>query len=360
MDVETKNCYGCRLCEYVCPNNCISIVRKDLKYYKKIDKTKCIDCGRCFRVCTCENVNKEKLNSVKRAYCACKKKRRTNDYSASGGIAATVYEYCVEKGIVCIGVRWKEQRLVYDYVTAENITSFLGSKYLYADMSYIYETIKKFDSQKIVFIGLPCQVFALKKYLENRKNIIYIDLVCNGTCAQELFEKHIIKKRIKSFNNILFREHNNQYGLTIFYKNKKRYLLRNEDSYCMAYVKGISCMDNCYTCDFSCEKRIGDITLKDFCGISPDIFTERDETNGISMILVNSNPGQTLFDEIKNNLKYMEEDYNEVVRLDARLKQNINNKKRILFKNICRILGFENTIGLLKIIENLKNIKQER
>ena len=46
------NCCGCLACLNVCPNNAIEITYSEKGFYiPKINKEKCINCGKCLKAC---------------------------------------------------------------------------------------------------------------------------------------------------------------------------------------------------------------------------------------------------------------------------------------------------------------------
>lgn len=60
---------------------------------------------------------------------------------------------------------------------------------------------------KILFVGLPCQVSAVKHYTKNHQNLYTIILLCHGTLSPMILEK-ILKDygiELKKVENIRFR-----------------------------------------------------------------------------------------------------------------------------------------------------------
>ena len=47
-----SNCYACGVCAITCPVNAISSILKDGFYHISVDKSVCIDCGKCLKTCS--------------------------------------------------------------------------------------------------------------------------------------------------------------------------------------------------------------------------------------------------------------------------------------------------------------------
>lgn len=48
------------------------------------------------------------------------------------------------------------------------------------------------DGYEVIFIGLPCQVAALRTYLKiDFRNLILVDIICHGTPPQVYLDEHI-------------------------------------------------------------------------------------------------------------------------------------------------------------------------
>ena len=95
----------------------------------------------------------------------------------------------------------------------------------------------------------------------------------------------------------------------------------------------------CYDCKFSSKNRYGDITLSDFWGIEKidKQFSDDNKNIGISGILINNEKGKYLFNEIKNNLIYKEQDFKMLEKFNPRISCGKYNdemyKKRQEFMN---------------------------
>ena len=66
-----------------------------------------------------------------------------------------------------------------------------------------------------------------------------------------------------------------------------------------------SCLrPSCYICKFKSIEHQSDITIADYWGIE-NISKEFDDNKGVSLVLINSQSGENLFNEIKGNLIYL-------------------------------------------------------
>lgn len=62
-DDVKKNCFGCEICETVCPYSAITMVEDEEGFrYPKINLNLCVDCGLCKRVCPCINLPQKTNN----------------------------------------------------------------------------------------------------------------------------------------------------------------------------------------------------------------------------------------------------------------------------------------------------------
>ena len=88
MKIETINdlCTGCMACESACPVQCISCeFDKEGFYFPTINHTKCIECGKCERVCHILNPTYSPDLSLRRSFYGYSKNDEILRKSTSGG-----------------------------------------------------------------------------------------------------------------------------------------------------------------------------------------------------------------------------------------------------------------------------------
>lgn len=105
MNIKKTDCSGCMACENVCPAHCIQIRTTTTgNFIRLIDDSHCRHCGRCETVCPTRESGW--LTMPRKAYIAWSKK--TDKRSSSGGIAASIYRYCLSHHMECVGVKYDE------------------------------------------------------------------------------------------------------------------------------------------------------------------------------------------------------------------------------------------------------------
>lgn len=326
-DISAKrNCTSCQMCAAVCPKDAINInMDADGFYRPNVNDDLCVDCGLCTKVCyKFENeiadygVNKL-ANTI--LYGASAKDPDIVKSTTSGGIADLMAHKLIKEGYKCVGVVYDSDRdAAIDTIaeTEDKLLGFRGSKYI---QSYTVEAFKQIvrtcKTEKYAVFGTPCQIFALDKYLRQRKvrdNHILIDLYCHGCPSMNIWKKYIkeIKKKISSdvVDNVNFRSKvkgwGNFYvvvdiaGKPVFYSNNRH----NEffDLFFSDQVLNEACND----CKLRGTLEYTDIRLGDFWGKQYVL-----NSKGVSAVSLVSNKAKILFNSISNHVDYQEETYQD-------------------------------------------------
>lgn len=299
-----ETCTGCSACAYICPKKCISF-KNDETYdiaYPIVDETKCINCGKCQKVCPALNPLEGVIPSE--AYAAWSSDQDERRTSASGGIATEIYKYALNNGWSIVGAAFCEDFKVHLELSNnwEAIKKFKNSKYVFSSMADVfYEIYQKLKfGDKIVIIALPCQIAAIRKtFHKNLDNLLLVDLVCHGTMPY-VYLKQYIEYMEKLYNRkvkwLTFRDPakgTEQFSLSL-YDDKENCFYSNAsftDLYQFAYHRMVAYRENCYHCRYANNKRVSDITLSDYKGLGeclPCDFSERK----VSCILVNTVKGR--------------------------------------------------------------------
>ena len=318
--VSTGLCTGCGSCEAVCPAHCITFVRDAEGFdVPSLSEESCIGCGKCLRHCHVAEGVRGMQPIV--AAAALSKDARQRRKSSSGGLSAAIVKSVIERGGCAYGAAFTEGGIVRHVRvdTVESAAALQGSKYVQSKTAGIFSEVKQvvLSGREVVFIGTPCQVAGLKRYLESDyENLLLIDLVCHGTPSPAFWERHIAAicdSVDKKYSEISFRSkpyyEKNDYALR--FPQGIRAIRRDAeaDAYYYAFLHGLSFRECCYGCKYACTERVGDITLGDCassCYIS-DFFPEE----SLSLLLMNTNKGLCFMNSLTSEIEAREIDLSQ-------------------------------------------------
>lgn len=347
---DENRCSGCCTCFNACPKNCITM--KENEYgviVPKIDEEKCIKCNICKNICP-EN-NNSNFNTPIEVYASWSKDDEIRKRSSSGGIAYEMYKYIIANGGIAIGTAFDEQMNLKHMVgkSLEDLDMFRGSKYVQSYIGKIYKEVKEYLklNKKVVFVGTPCQVNGLNKYLKKKylDNLITVDLVCHGVPPIKYLKEYLKYINITNVDKITFRGENNRHftgyskGNIIYKKHSK------EDIYYKAFLEGILCRESCYNCNYARKERVSDITIGDFWGLGKEIPFNYSIENGVSLIMVNTQNGKKFINQISDYLFLEKRTLEEAIKENLQLQKPIKEgEKRLIFKQLYKKYGFNKAI----------------
>lgn len=256
------------------------------------------------------------MHSLIRCYAGWNEDKEYKKECASGGIASLLYLYVIEhlKGVV-YGVGWDDAlRPVYKRAeNADEVNQFKGSKYVQAFVGKTYRLVKNDlqNNRNVFFVGTPCQIAGLKSYLQkDYVKLITCDLLCHGVPPYEYLKSEIsriFRRKSKTVTNCRFRGNDDyNYGLSLWNKDRLIYFKRGIASfYLSGFLTSIILRESCYSCKFSTNERIADITMGDFLGLG-SLKTIKVRPRNISVITLNTPRALLIWDSVQKyypNLK---------------------------------------------------------
>ena len=319
-----NKCNGCKACIDKCPKSCI-IFRDDINNMNcYIDESKCINCHLCENLCP----NNNEIEAVQPIFWRQGwTQLDSRAISSSGGAAFTIINMFIQSGGYVAACLFKDGDFIFEITNDLGIAKkFAGSKYVKSNPIGIYAKISHtLQKHKVLFIGLPCQVAALKNYIKNKENLYTIDLICHGTPSAKLLKKFLEEKNfyINELKDIKFRKKQNMVSP---FDDKSIALSCVTDEYSLTFLKSINYTENCYSCQFANIKRVSDITLGDSWGTE----YKCEERNGVSLILCQTEKGIQMLNDSKMILK--EVDLNQAIEYNHQLSRpSVKPEKRTMF-----------------------------
>ncbi len=304
--VEKSKCSGCLACKEICPVGAIDVIEDEEGFqYPQINEKKCINCGKCRRLCA---VKREKVDFQKKPITiigAKVKEEQERMTSRSGGAFMAMADYILkEKGIV-YGCKLGRNLEVYHAraTNKEEVNEFKGSKYVKSNLKNVYHEVKEDlrNHKKVLFSGTGCEIAGLKTALNemDTKNLYTCDVICFGVPSPLIYQEYIRfmeEKEKDKIINIDFRDKSlgwSTHNETLVFRKKKV----TADSYAKLFGSCYALRPSCYHCQFTNMDRVSDITIGDFWGIDKENKEFNDE-RGVSIILVNTEKGTELLEHI--------------------------------------------------------------
>lgn len=350
-----KTCTGCAACANVCGHSAITIVPNNFGFlHPVIDQTLCIDCGLCKKVCP--NNNSPVFHKPLYASIGCATDCQEQLSSTSGGIASALSRHYLRTGGIVYGCDGSDIFNVQHVRVSqeEDLERLKGSKYVQSNIGDIYKYVVN-DLRlglKVLFIGTPCQISGLLNIipLKFKDNLLTIDFVCHGVPSQQMLSESIqsytnckndseikFRFRIKKWRKSIFSKYRivnhidlksvpgnakyaTQYGL--FASNNGKLLLNSpfpKNDYIVAFLTGLIYRDSCYTCHYARPERVSDITLGDFHFDHKAHGTIFGENRILSKIIINTEKGNNIINELDNDISLTFVDYNRLLANNSQL-----------------------------------------
>ena len=317
IKIENKaECCGCTACMSICPKNAIEMIEDEEGFlYPVVNEEKCINCRLCEERCPVLNSKKNKKEQD--GYVLNNKQNDIRKDSTSGGAFTPIAEYTLKQKGVVYGAMFDENfNVVHGYIEdKKDLTKLRGSKYVQSFLDKSFKDIKSFleNGRYVCFSGTPCQVEGLKKFLNKEyKNLITVDVMCHAVPSPLVWRKYFEYIKKNKLNNedvekVLFRD-KSKYGfkystMTLKSKSKEYYKGVETDPFLRAFFGDLSDRPSCYNCVFKKQEHESDFTIWD-CFIAENFDKTLDDDAGTSRMLINTEKGKEIFENIKDNFYY--------------------------------------------------------
>jgi coenzyme F420-reducing hydrogenase beta subunit len=313
-----EDCCGCSACKSICPKSAIQMLPDDEGFlYPAIDDNLCNNCGLCKKVCALKNGYTTELNFKEPLVYAVRHKD-INEVatSRSGAMFIAISDYFLQNNGVIYGVGYTDHfRVVHKRTTTkQGRDEFKGSKYVQSDINETFKRIKKdlHDGLMVLFSGTPCQTAGLYSYLKtiNIDNLFVCDIICYGTPSPYIWRdylQYIEKKYHDTIVKVSFRDKEMgweaQYESFVLKNTGKKIL---KETFKKLFISNVILSPSCGNCKYTNIHRPSDITLGDYWGWERISSSLNSDNKGVSLVLINTQKGQNLFNKVKKDIAYVE------------------------------------------------------
>lgn len=356
IDITEKfECCGCSACVQKCPKHCISLNEDNEGFlYPTFDKSICVDCGICDKVCPITNPYEErKPVSVLAAI------NRNEDIrlqSSSGGIFTILAENVIDNNGVVFGARYDDKwQVVLDYTeTLDGLANYRGSKYLQARVENTFKQCEDFlkSGKQVIFSGSPCQISGLKHFLKKEyDNLLTVDFVCHGVPSPKVWRMYLDERKKEwaskykkntddlEIKRIFFRDktkswHRFHLAFDFVFKSDGIDSLGTDskpldgDDYMKAFLSDMILRPSCHECKVRGFRSNSDITIADYWGIE-NVKPEIDDDKGVGLVMIHTQKGS---DSLKlEDLECVETSFDDAYKFNHSIMQSVkphHNRKK--------------------------------
>ena len=312
---DKHDCCGCEACSNACPKGIIEMVPDEEGfYYPHITNLEsCIECNACRKVCPVLHVD-ELNSSFEKAYAGWAKKEKSIVESSSGGFAAVLTDAFLKSGGVVYGVAYNEDYSGAKYIRVssnEQADRLKTSKYIQARKNNVFKQVREdLNTSAVLFTGVPCDVYALKRFIGNNKRLYTLSLICHGPTSEKVHQLYCasveekLGSKIKGFST-RYKNYGNwkPYFIRAVGENGKEVLEQFDNTdynTAFLYFKRPSCS----ACKFKNNHFAADILVGDYhSAIKGD---QNWNEHGVSVILPLTEMGTELLKSVDEEFEYSE------------------------------------------------------
>lgn len=315
--INKSECCGCSSCVDICPKSVLCMQEDESGFLYPIVKNPnvCIDCKKCLKICPEKNLHSIE-SDFKAFYAGYFIDNAELISCASGGLATAISKkFLLSQGIV-YGCAYSKTFNSVEYLRVTDISALeklKTSKYSQAIKNGIYKKVIEdlHNGYKVLFIGLPCDVLAVRLAvpLQLQTDLYLLELICHGPTSPKVHRQYIreLEKRgaITSFS---CRAKKNGEWKPFFIHVKfddgsEHYEEFHKSAYGVAfrYLKRPSC----YSCKIKGNRLAGDLMIGDYHYVEEGM--KGYNAHGVSSALVHNEKGERLLSGLDNYGFYLVE-----------------------------------------------------
>lgn len=344
--------------------------------YPQIDEQQCVNCGLCVRACP--SLNRPDSRTPIAVYATKAKDTELRLASSSGGIFSLLARQILSKGGKVFGAAFDKHDWSVEHIgvlNEEGLAELRGSKYLQSRTAGIYREVKValLSGIPVLFTGTPCQIAALRLYLENStprsalntltSNLTLVDVVCHGASSPMVWQKYLdwqgesalaegrgsAPAEGRNIRRISFRRKNcgwKRFSLSLRFANDKEYLRQfPDDPFMKAFLAELCNRPSCHDCQIRELRSGSDLAIADYWGVDR-VIPDFDDDRGTSLVLVNTEKGASLLNSIGEQVDIRKSNFDDAVAGNSALVRSPSpHRNRLLFMKKCRERNFEKLVA---------------
>ena len=353
MQLNTR-CCGCGACVARCPKGCLAMCFDSAGFpYPEFKPISCVGCGACDKICPV--LNNRPTDKSLDVYWARARSEELLKKSSSGGLFGLLAGNVIANGGIVVGAAFDNDVKSVRHIAVtdgKKIEDILRSKYVQSILTKdIYEEMRSaiVAGRRVLFAGTACQVAGVRGYLGKyaESNLfVAIDVICHGVPSPKLWSKWVDYRALCSqlrISGVNFRSKKTgwssysvlYYGQT---EDGKSHVIGgrySDDWYMRAFLSNASLRESCFDCPSkrSCGS---DITLGDFWGFQ-SIHPEIDVSDGMSVVICNTEKGKCLFECVCNEIESGPACYAEILTGNPALEKTVTPypRKKKFMEAVC-------------------------
>lgn len=358
-----KKCSGCSACASICPTNSISMIADEEGFlYPSVDIMKCIGCNLCDK--TCPFLNPFKKNILKsHIFAAVSNDSLIRRESSSGGVFSELAKIILERGGVIFGAVFDDNwNVCHSYIDKyDSLKKLMKSKYVQSVIgeSYRATQVRLREGKSVLFAGTSCQIAGLRHFLrKDYENLVTLEILYHGSPSPYIWHLYLdsqVKRygySISDIKSVSFRdkvEGMTEYKISIEMNDRK--VISHffyEDAYMNAFLSNLVLRPSCHSCKAKNGCSGSDLIVGDLWNRYHK--APFNDSNGTSVVLVNTNKGLSLLKQC--NLTISEIGY-DVVGFNKNSgfqeKQFVNPYRKKFFREVNQ----NNVQDLLRIYSDI-------
>ena len=369
--LQKDECCGCTACMSCCPTQAIEMCPDCEGFlYPKIDANKCIDCGKCLKVCK----DVRYYDEHQKVFACWSKDDALRAKSSSGGVFSLLAEYILLQGgdVCAVGYSDDYTECLHKIISSiDDLDDLRRAKFVQSKKHDVFSKLKSIliQGKRVLFCGTPCEVGGLRQFLgKDYSNLITCDIICGCVSSPGVYKKYIdfISQKYNSkVISVNFKDKRAGWrgkAIAVKFENGEEYLNSIlDDDYTVSFHSRYNIRPSCFNCKYRNLQRGSDFTLGDFWAIEK-YKPEYDDNKGTSFVLTNTSRAESVLRKLDMNIHVMDINYEEyVTKFNWCMHRNptgMSDEKREIFYKDVNSLPFDQMA--MKDLEQIRKERKER